>query len=696
MSVKISNLPAATSVNPSDIVPIVQSGSTKKAAASLLRTTDASQLITGTVDVARLPVASTVSSGVVQLGTASGTACEGNDIRLVNSRTPTGSAGGDLNGSYPNPTIDAIQGQDVDVTTNPPTAGQALAWDNVNAKWKPTTISGGGGGAGTVTSVNVTGGNTGLTTVGGPITTSGTIQIDGVVNVTHGGTGATTAAAARIALGTNDAANITTGTLDIAQGGTGSATAAAARSALGTNDAANISTGTLSTARGGTGVSTYTDGQLLIGSTSGNTLIPATITAGTNITVTNGNGTITIAASGGGSGTVTTSGTPTTGNLAKFSGSTAITNGDLTGDVTTSGSLVTTVGRINGVGLGTLATGILKNTTSTGVPSIAVAADFPTLNQNTTGTAANVTGTVAVANGGTGVATLTGIAKGNGTGAFTAAIAADFPTLNQNTTGTAANVTGTVAIANGGTGQTAKAAAFNALSPITTTGDLIIGSGTNTASVLPIGTNGQVLTSNGTTATWSAPAASGVSSFSAGTTGFTPSTATTGAVTLAGTLNIANGGTGAASASAAFAALSVAGAQAQAGLTVSTLIERNTASATAITGVTAVPIGTSPAVFYTSNATGNFTLNITGVSTYLTANGYTSTITVAVPAGTTAFNLSALQIDGTTAGITLLWQNGAAAIPPAAASSTNIYSFTILRTAASTYTVFANLSYFRA
>jgi hypothetical protein len=52
--------------------------------------------------------------------------------------------------------------------------------------------------------------------------------------------------------------------------------------------------------------------------------------------------------------------------------------------------------------LGALATGIVKNTTTTGVLSIAVAADFPTLNQNTTGTASNVTGTVAVANGGTG------------------------------------------------------------------------------------------------------------------------------------------------------------------------------------------------------------------------------------------------------------------------------------------------------
>ena len=104
-------------------------------------------------------------------------------------------------------------------------------------------------------------------------------------------------------------------------------------------------------------------------------------------------------------------------------------------------------------------------------------------------------------------------------------------------------VTGTLPILNGGTGQTTASAAFNALSPITTAGDLIIGSGVNTATRLGIGTNGQVLTSNGTTATWSTVAAN-VSSFSAGTTGLTPSTATTGAVTLAGTLNVANGGTG--------------------------------------------------------------------------------------------------------------------------------------------------------
>ena len=70
--------------------------------------------------------------------------------------------------------------------------------------------------------------------------------------------------------------------------------------------------------------------------------------------------------------------------------------------------------------------------------------------------------------------------KWNGTAWInTALLTTDIPTLNQNTTGTAANVTGVVAITNGGTGQTTKTAAFDALSPTTTLGDIIYDNGTN-------------------------------------------------------------------------------------------------------------------------------------------------------------------------------------------------------------------------
>lgn len=173
------------------------------------------------------------------------------------------------------------------------------------------------------------------------------------------------------------------------------------------------------------------------------------------------------------------SGTNTGDNATNSQYSGLVSNATHTGDAT--GNVALTVKGINGTILSNLTTGILKNTTGTGVPSIAVAADFPILNQNTTGTAgstatlatartismngdvaytspafdgsANVLGTATLASIGT-AGTYTKVttdAKGRVTvGANLTA--GDVPTLNQNTTGTAANVTGIVALANGGTG----------------------------------------------------------------------------------------------------------------------------------------------------------------------------------------------------------------------------------------------------
>ena len=100
-----------------------------------------------------------------------------------------------------------------------------------------------------------------------------------------------------------------------------------------------------------------------------------------------------------------------TGNAA-----TVTTNATLTGDVTSSGSNATTVVKINGTSLAGLATGILKNATTTGVPSIAVAADFPTLNQNTTGSAATVTTNANLTGPITSVGNATSVASQTGTG----------------------------------------------------------------------------------------------------------------------------------------------------------------------------------------------------------------------------------------------------------------------------------------
>lgn len=169
------------------------------------------------------------------------------------------------------------------------------------------------------------------------------------------------------------------------------------------------------------------------------------------------------------------------------------------------------------------------------------AADVPTLNQSTTGTAAGLSATLAVGSGGTGQATaqaainaLTGAQsagkylRSDGVNATLATIqAGDVPTLNQSTTGTAANVTGNVAIANGGTGQATQQAAVNALT------------GTQVA--------GRYLRSDGTNATLAAIQAADVPTLNQSTTG--------NAAGLSATLAVASGGTGQTSAQAALDAL---------------------------------------------------------------------------------------------------------------------------------------------
>ena len=77
-----------------------------------------------------------------------------------------------------------------------------------------------------------------------------------------------------------------------------------------------------------------------------------------------------------------------------------------------------------------------------------------------------------------------------------------------------------------------------------TAGDLPYYASGTTLSKLGIGSSGQILTSTGTAPQWSTLSGVAVTTFSAGTTGLTPSSATSGAITLAGTLATTNGGTG--------------------------------------------------------------------------------------------------------------------------------------------------------
>ena len=99
-------------------------------------------------------------------------------------------------------------------------------------------------------------------------------------------------------------------------------------------------------------------------------------------------------------------------------------------------------------------------------------------------------------------------AQGQVTSVTNTTIAIAGSAVTGNITGNAANVTGTVAIANGGTGQTAKTAAFDALSPTTTKGDLIVYDGTDNIR-LAVGADTYVLTADSTTATGTKWAAGG-------------------------------------------------------------------------------------------------------------------------------------------------------------------------------------------
>jgi hypothetical protein len=170
-----------------------------------------------------------------------------------------------------------------------------------------------------VSSVGVSGGTTGLTTTGGPVTASGTITLGGILSVANGGTSSTSASSAISFL----AGAVTNGQY---LRGNGTVVQMSAIQAIDLPQIAlggSAVSGTLGVINGGTGQSNvFTNGDLLIGNTTGGTLNRAKITGTGIITVTNGAGTINIGATGAGSGDVVGPVSANTNALAKFSSTT--------------------------------------------------------------------------------------------------------------------------------------------------------------------------------------------------------------------------------------------------------------------------------------------------------------------------------------------------------------------------------------
>jgi hypothetical protein len=362
----------------------------------------------------------------------------------------------------------------------------------ISGSWPNQTINAsGGGGSGTVTSVNVSGGTTGLTTSGGPITGSGTITLAGTLAIASGGTGQTTASAAFNAL----SPITSTGDLIIGNG-----TNSATRLGIGTNGYVLTSNGTTASWAASTGGVT----SFSAGSTG---LTPSTATTGA-ITLAG-----TLAVANGGTGVTTSSGA---NSVVLRDANANVTANYLFAGYSNTAAAGTTTTLTAASAFSYVVTGSGGQTFKLpDATTLSAGATYIFNNNQTSGTIVvqnnSATTVVTVQSGAVVYLTLltNSVAAGTWDTHYQAPSNVTWSTNTFDYPGSITSATWNgvaVAINRGGTGQTTASAAFNALSPITATGDLIIGNGTNSATRLGIGTSGYVLTSNGTTASWVAPA----------------------------------------------------------------------------------------------------------------------------------------------------------------------------------------------
>lgn len=204
------------------------------------------------------------------------------------------------------------------------------------------------------------------------------------------------------------------------------------------------------------------------------------------------------AACGTGSGTVTTTGSPASGNLTKFSGATSITNGNLAGDVTTTDTLTTTVGKVNGVSYpASPSTNTVPVVTSSNTITYETVPNAALSNSSTT-----VNGTTCTLGSS---CTVTAAATGITVGSTTVGSGTSGRILYDNA-GTLGELTVPLSVANGGTGLASGTSggvlAYTASGTIASSGALtanapVIGGG---AGVAPsVGTRSGNTTTFGTT-----------------------------------------------------------------------------------------------------------------------------------------------------------------------------------------------------
>jgi hypothetical protein len=133
-----------------------------------------------------------------------------------------------------------------------------------------------------------------------------------------------------------------------------------------------------------------------------------------------------------------------------------------------------------------------------------------------------------------------------------------------------------------------------------------------------------------------------------------------------------------------------AGTSSNADLKTSNIIETATISATAATGTINYDITTQSVLYYTSNASANWTVNFRGSSgtslDTIMATGESISVSFLVTQGATAYYNSAVQVDGNS--VTPKWQGGTA--PTSGnASSIDSYTYVILKTSSATFTIIA-------